>query len=255
MLVKVRPAPAFPSASLPQQTFEWSLKPVMAWMRCIGVDMAHASPHVTTWPAGWKGRLMITLGWLCLAHELLGHTWNSHALWTFLHRLNPPYNVTTEKKLQPALTEMSCYIIDTANLAIHCWGVHLTAAFIARPRWPGLMEAFQRLDGLFGVEFHRRLRRSSWLAIGLVILVVGQTFTVPFSRDRTLTVFILWSGVVHRRSGTDSNGRSRPDELGTAYDELDAHSYVNVQTELHDVVRGGGQEFVGRLPAHLNRKR
>jgi hypothetical protein len=149
----------------------WSIRPLIIWLRIIGVDL----PDTST-PSTQRNRWHISVyrAFCFLLHascqiNILRYLFNT-GLQVFLYQTDDLGFGTTTANWN--------WIIDFTNYTIHGVGIHLVLLTVIRFQWIDTMEIFQRLNAIFTEENYIGIRKISYCGVIYVIVLVRTIWEV-----------------------------------------------------------------------------
>lgn len=153
-----------------KRCWAWSIRPLILWMRIIGVDLSDASSHSRR-----QHRWLIHIyGVVCF----LTHTFS---------QVNVVYYLVFERDclsngqndllvIYDTVTATWNWIIDFVNYAVYGIAIHFMSLTLIRHRWNGLQNNFQHLQIVFTDEsYYVKLRKVSLFSVAYVIILVYKT--------------------------------------------------------------------------------
>jgi hypothetical protein len=137
----------------------WSIRPLVIWLRVIGVDFSVLSiSSIRRWLILVYRAFCFLLHFSCQINNLhFGYN-------TLLVEEHNHFGSTT--------TSTWNTFIDFINYFVHGVGIHIMLLTVIRTRWINMMDIFQRLHDIFTEENYIRIRKLSYWGIIYVILVV-----------------------------------------------------------------------------------
>ena len=150
--------------------WEWSIRPMIIWLRIIGVDLSGCSA-ISSVQRNRRWLILVYRIFCFLCHissriHIL-HYWSPMLLIALSH--NQTDSVISYLDSSTAKWNM---IIDLANYLIHDIGIHLILLTFIRAQWVNTMEIFQRLNVIFTAENYILMRKISFGGVIYVISLV-----------------------------------------------------------------------------------
>ncbi|EFX88066.1 hypothetical protein DAPPUDRAFT_311619 [Daphnia pulex] len=173
----------------------WSIRPLIIWLRIIGVDL----PDTST-PSTQRNRWHISVyrAFCFLLHascqiNILRYLFNT-GLQVFLYQTDDLGFGTTTANWN--------WIIDFTNYTIHGVGIHLVLLTVIRFQWIDTMEIFQRLNAIFTEENYIGIRKISYWGVIYVIVLISTLlaasadYALPSGTSLSHSVFIKMTAVL-----------------------------------------------------------
>ncbi len=150
--------------------WEWSIRPMIIWLRIIGVDLPGCSTSSVQRNRRW---LILVYRVICFLFHIFCQIHILHFMYPMLLRAllnNQIDNLISS--LDTSSTAIWNMIIDFANYSIHGIGIHLILLTVIRVQWIDTIKTFQRLNIIFADENWIRIRKISFVGVIYVILQV-----------------------------------------------------------------------------------
>jgi len=155
-------------------TFEWCCKPVLGWMRLLGIDLKLSESQDY---CKMKCRSVFGCCWFSTGVGLISFLTNiaiSVGIFCFNVSFINPTNPTT-KALRNKYTSTSFWnsMIDTLNTSFITLGVHLFLLASTLVNWKGLADVLQRIEqnDFFKLETYCKFRRICYWGFFFIIVV------------------------------------------------------------------------------------
>ena len=152
----------------------WSIRPLILWMRILGVDLPDAS---TSSSRRHRWLLMSIYGLVCFSTHAFSQVNIVHSLVFKREYINCNDN-PDGLPLYDTVTATWNWIIDFINYAVYGIGIHFMLLTLIRLRWNGLGNTFHQYQNVFTDENYDRLRKVSSICVAYVILLVNKMFVV-----------------------------------------------------------------------------
>jgi hypothetical protein len=146
-------------------SWSWSIRPLVIWIRILGVDLPDISNSLTR---RYQWRLWI-YGVICFFSHAIGEL----DIIYFLHYKSRACFERAGGVNYGTTTATWNTIIDYTNYAVHALAIHTVLVTVIRMRWIDLTEIFHRSSLVFTDENYVRLRRMSFFGVIYVILLVS----------------------------------------------------------------------------------
>lgn len=174
----------------------WSIRPLILWMRILGVDLPDASTSSSRrhrWP-------MYIYGLVCFSTHAFSQVNIVHSLVFKREYINCNDN-PDGLPLYDTVTATWNWIIDFINYAVYGIGIHFMLLTLIRLRWNGLGNTFHPYQNVFTDENYDRLRKVSSFCVAYVILLVNKMFVVIVNNSDIFSYYVdFWINRCHFNS-------------------------------------------------------
>ena len=165
-------------SSSPTICLEWSIRPLVIWIRILGVDLP-ADISNSIYSCCRCGFILLRIyGVICLLFRAIGEI---EKCLFFLYCKKTTFERVGGVNYEWTTTATWNVIIDFTNYAVRSLGIHVMLVTVIRTRWIHfLMEISQRSTFVFTDENYVRLRRISFLGVVYVILLASAVISFPY---------------------------------------------------------------------------
>ena len=158
-----------------KKRMSWSFRPILIWIRWIGIDIREDDKHKSRWQI--YGLLCLLFNLACEADVL--NFLRRPELYYYSRPSEMDYSLSNSTDFNRAeynsITSSWNGIIDFTNYAVHSIGSQLLLLTVIRPRWGNLMAILKRCESQLGdaKDFYVNMRKMSIFGVIYVIVMVS----------------------------------------------------------------------------------
>jgi len=160
-------------------TFEWCCKPILGWMRLLGIDLKLSDSQTYC-------KMKCRSGWFSTCVRLISfliHAVISISCSCFSFSFISPTDSTINalKRNKSASTRYWNAMIDTLNTSFITIGVHFFLLACTVVNWKDLADVLHRIEqnNFFKLETFRKFRRICYWGFFFIIMVGNKVFKMP----------------------------------------------------------------------------
>lgn len=144
------------------ECWEWSIRPLILWIRILGVDLPDGNYRRHRW---W----MYVYGGICFSSHAISQCDILHFV---LYEWKQVNNQESGELIHGTITATWNWIVDFMNYAIYGVGINFMLLTLIRLRWNRLKKSFQHFKIIFTEENYVRIRQMSSFSVIYAILLV-----------------------------------------------------------------------------------